>query len=73
MADRKHTAAAGESWDQIAFKYYTDEFKASELMAANRTYLDKVIFEGGEVLTIPEIEEIETTETLPPWRQTSEG
>lgn len=72
MADKKHIAVAGETWDSIAFKYYSDEFQASTLMNANALHLDKLIFEGGEVLTIPEIEETATVDTLPPWRQTDE-
>lgn len=69
MANIKHTAAAGETWDQIAFKYYTDEFKASALMQANVNFKDVLIFEGGEVLTIPELEDETAPETLPPWRR----
>lgn len=69
MAEIKHTAAAGETWDQIAFKYYTDEFQASALIKANKKYKDVLIFEGGEVLTIPEQEEEAAPDTLPPWRR----
>lgn len=73
MATNKHIAAAGETWDSIAFKYYSDEFKASLLMDNNPLLLDKLVFEGGEVLNIPEISEQEKSDTLPPWRQTSEA
>lgn len=69
MANTLHTCATGETWDSIAFKYYADEFQASALMLANRDYIGTVIFEGGEVLTIPELQETVKSETLPPWRQ----
>lgn len=67
----KHIAAAGETWDSIAFKYYTDEFQSTMLMENNRLLIDKIVFDGGEVLTIPDIQDDQRVETLPPWRQTT--
>ena len=64
-----HTCTAGETFDSIAFEYYTDELLATVIMAANKDLCDTLIFEGGEVLLVPVIEEDEETPgTLPPWR-----
>lgn len=63
---------AGETWDSLAFDLYTDEKMSSRLIAENKEYADVLIFEGGEVLAIPildEDEEEETPDSMPPWRQ----
>lgn len=69
MSERTYTAAAGETWDIIALKFYYDEFLMNKLIQANLRYAGVLVFEGGEVLTIPEIEDTEKSDTLPPWRQ----
>lgn len=66
---KTHTAAAGETFDSVAFKYYGVEFMADKLMKENPLNVAKVVFTGGEVLTIPVYDDIESTETLAPWRQ----
>ena len=64
-----HIATAGEMWDQIALKYYGDEMKASFLLANNQELTDILIFEGGEKVRIPIIQESELITSLPPWRR----
>ena len=49
-----YTAAQGDSWDSIAYRVWGDEFLFVQLMEANRTNADTIIFDGGEVLTVPE-------------------
>ena len=66
---KTHIAAMGESFDSIAFEYYGDEFMADKLMKANPLHVQKIVFEGGEKLTIPVYDDIESTETLAPWRR----
>ena len=68
---KTHIAAAGESFDSLAFDYYGDEFMADKLMKYkdNKPHISKVIFEGGERITIPVYDDIESTETLAPWRR----
>lgn len=66
---KTHIAAAGESFDSLALDYYGDEFMADKLMKENPLHIKKVIFEGGEQITIPVYDDIESTETLAPWRQ----
>ena len=65
-----YEAVAGDTWDSIAFDLYTDEMMASRLIQENKELADILIFEGGELLAVPIIEEDEETPaTAPPWRQ----
>lgn len=64
-----YTAAAGESFDSIAFKFYSNEFMANKLMKNNPRYVDMLVFEGGEILSIPIYDDVESKETLAPWRR----
>lgn len=66
---KNHIAAMGESFDSIAFSYYGNEFMANNLMKINPLYVDMIVFEGGENLTIPIYDDVESTETLAPWRR----
>lgn len=69
MEYKTHIATVGEMWDQIALKYYGDEMKASFLLANNQEMTDILIFEGGEKVRIPIIQERELITSLPPWRR----
>jgi len=42
---------------------------ASLIIQANPDYADTLIFGAGVSLLIPVVENIETPETLPPWRR----
>lgn len=66
---RTHIAAAGESFDSVALDFYGDESMADKLMKNNPLYVEMIIFEGGEELKIPVYDDIESTETLAPWRR----
>lgn len=69
MDYKTHIATAGEMWDQIALKYYSDEMKASFLLENNQELTDILIFDGGEKVKIPIIQESELITSLPPWRR----
>lgn len=64
-----YVAAAGDMFDALAFRYYTQERMAHYIIQANPDYADVVIFSGGERLRIPVMTEIESPDTLPPWRR----
>jgi len=64
-----YIATGGEAFDSIAFKAYTEERMAHYIMQANPDLIDVLIFEGGEKLRIPILENVESPETLPPWRR----
>jgi phage tail protein X len=62
----------GDTFDSIAFSLLGDEKYTKELMEANPSYLDVVIFAGGVGLTIPDIAGPATTAaSAPPWRSGS--
>lgn len=65
----KHTATAGETWASIAFKYWTEETLMHKLIEANPLLANIIVFEGGEQVTVPDIEEEDMKAALPPWRQ----
>jgi len=67
----EYIAQGGDTWDSIAIAAYNEERMSTFLIDANRDYIDTVVFEGGEVLKVPVIdaEQVETSETLPPWRR----
>ena len=69
MAYKTHIATVGEKKEKIALKYYGDEMKASFLLANNQEMTDILIFEGGEKVRIPIIQESELITSLPPWRR----
>jgi len=63
-----YVAQMGDTWDLLSLAFYGSEKYVFALILANPAYSDTVVFEGGEVLAIPEIE-TETSSTLPPWRR----
>ena len=69
----EYHCAAGESWDSVALELYGDEKYAAELLNANPALCHKVIFEGGEVLYMPIVEQASEEETTytpanAPWK-----
>lgn len=65
----EYTARGGDTFDSLAMAAYSEERMASTMIAANPDLSDVLIFEGGEVLQIPIVENAETPDTLPPWRR----
>ena len=66
---KKYIAQKGDTWDILAFKFYEDEFMASNIMESNVGLQDLIVFEGGEQVNIPIFDTLENTETLAPWRR----
>lgn len=65
----KYQVKQGQTWAGIAFDLWADEMLMHHLIAANPLYADIVVFSGGEVLRVPEIEETDSKASLPPWRK----
>lgn len=63
------TAIQGETFDMLAYRLYTEERMSKYLRYYNPQYSDVIAFEGGEKITVPFVSEIETTESLAPWRR----
>jgi hypothetical protein len=54
-----------ETWDQVSFKMYGVERYANVLMSANSIYQSTVFFDGSEVLIIPQLATVSTTQIMP--------
>lgn len=66
------TAVCGETWDGIAREIYGHERYAADLICANPSLSDKMIFTGGERLRLPKVRSTDTTAGLPvtaPWKK----
>lgn len=63
------TAIQGETFDMLAYRLYTEERMSKYLRYYNPQYSDVVIFQGGEKITVPIVSEVESTESLAPWRR----
>ena len=60
----------GDTFDSMAFQFYTDEQLSSEIIKANPDYADVLIFEEESVtLKIPIFDAVTMPDTLPPWRR----
>lgn len=64
----KYVCTQGDTFDTIAYKAYSDEFLFPQIMEANRNYSDMVIFDGGEIIEIPDRVVIENTIVSTPWQ-----
>lgn len=58
----------GDTWDSIAFKITGNEKNMTLLINANPGFEHIVIFDGGIVLQVPEIDTGYSVDTLPPWK-----
>lgn len=63
----EYVARQGDTWDLISYRSYGSEYHITELVLANYQFINTVIFDGGEVLIIPELA-TEKSSLLPPWR-----
>ena len=63
-------AVKGETFDMLARKIYGNERYAAQLLMANPDKCHLMIFEGGEVLNVPQVTETEKS-PLPPWKRSA--
>lgn len=59
----------GDTFDALALEFYNEETLATLIIQANPDYCDTLIFGAGTALKIPIVENVQTPETLPPWRR----
>lgn len=62
-------AVQGETFDMLAYRLYTEERMSKYLRYYNPQYSDVIKFSGGEKITVPIVSEIESKESLAPWRR----
>lgn len=66
MMASTYTTVQGDTWDLIAYKTLGSEYLLPLLLEANQKYRKVVIFSGGIVLNIPEVDTDEATDR-PEW------
>ena len=52
----KYHCSAGETFDSAAVNIYGDEQYAADLLWANPSLCDKLVFTGGEMLVVPVVD-----------------
>lgn len=67
---KTYKTVQGDTWDIISFKQYGSELFTKELVEANPTQRNTMIFGAGTSLTIPDITTEQRQQTnAPPWRK----
>lgn len=55
LTDYAYQCSGGESFDSVALEVYGDEKYAAELLNANPELGNKLVFQGGETIALPQI------------------
>jgi len=66
----EYITLGGDTFDSIALDFYNNEKLSSVIIQANPEYRKVLIFQGGETLKIPIIEQTAPS-SLPPWKRGS--
>lgn len=67
---KTYTTIQGDMWDSIAYHQLGDCHYTDQLMNANISLLEYVIFPAGIVLTLPDVK-VSPVSLLPPWKRVS--
>ncbi len=54
-----YVCSGGETFDSIALSLFMDEQYACDLLAANPSLCQIMVFKGGEVLSVPDLDIIQ--------------
>lgn len=65
----KYTTVQGDMWDAIAYKIFGNELYMNELLEVNETYRSMAVFPAGIILNVPDINVIQSSKILPPWKR----
>jgi phage tail protein X len=58
----------GDAWDAIAYRLWSDERFAADLIAANPEFADILVFPEGMKIILPAVDlSARPLKTLPPW------
>jgi len=68
---KKYMTRQGDTFDALALEMYGEETLAHYIIEFNPDYADVLIFEANVPLRLPIVENVETPDTLPPWRRDS--
>lgn len=73
---KTYRTVSGQTWDQIAYELYGNEYYCEKLMDANPDKLEYLIFPAGIILKLPEDErfrEEPASPNYPEWRALLDG
>ena len=65
----EYTTSQGDTFDALALDLYDDETLSSEIIRENPKYADVLVFDAGDVLYLPVIEDAEKINTKPQWEK----
>jgi len=68
---KEYMTRQGDTFDALALEMYGEETLAHYIIEFNPDYADVLIFEANVPLRLPIVENVETPDTLPPWRRDS--
>ena len=68
-AYKEYTTREGDTFDALALEMYGEETLAHYIIEFNPDYADVLIFDANVALRLPIVEDVETPDTLPPWRR----
>ncbi|MFW6680675.1 tail protein X [Lacrimispora sp. AGF001] len=71
-----YTTISGQTWDQIAYEVYGNEYYCDKLMDANRDKLQYFVFPDGIILKLPSNEslaQVSVSSDFPTWRAMLNG
>ena len=71
-AYKEYTTRDGDTFDALALEMYGEETLAHYIIEFNPDYADVLIFDANVALRLPIVENVETPDTLPPWRRNIE-
>ena len=66
---KEYITSAGNTFDSLALAVYGEEKLAHTIIGSNPDYSDVVMFTANVVLNLPVVENVQTSDTLPPWRR----
>lgn len=69
---KEYTTRDGDTFDALALEMYGEETLAHYIIEFNPDHADVLIFGANVALRLPIVENVETPDTLPPWRRESE-
>ena len=69
---KEYKTRQGDTFDALALEMYGEETLAHYIIEFNPDYADVLIFDANVPLRLPIVENVETPDTLPPWRRDSE-
>lgn len=67
-----YTTKQGDMWDLISYNLFESTGAVIPLMQANPEHSATFIFPAGVELNVPDFDEIQTPEVVPPWMEEAE-